>query len=73
MEKLFFFMCILLNLGCMMLAALLFSLRNKGLAVLFLGQSVNPTTAILVLLALAAVFMILAVRLAATVLKNKNR
>lgn len=68
--KLLFFMCILLNLGCMMLAALLFSLRNKGLAVWFLGQSVNPTVVIIVLMVLAAIFMLLAVRMATTVLKK---
>ena len=59
-NKLLLFGCILMNLACMMLAALLFALRGKGQAVLFLGQSINPTTAIIVLMVLAMVFIILA-------------
>ena len=62
-KKILFFMCILLNLTCMMLAALLYSLRNQGLAVVFLGQSINPTTAIMALMVLAIIFIIIGVSL----------
>lgn len=59
-KKLLLFICILMNLACMMLAALLFALRSQGRAVLFLGETINPTTAIIVLMVLAMVFMVLA-------------
>lgn len=62
-KKLLLFMCILMNLTCMMLAALLFSLRNQGRAVLILGQSINPTAAIFALLAFAVLFVFLATKL----------
>ena len=62
-KKILFFMCILLNLTCMMLAALLYSLRNQGMAVVLLGQSINPTTAIMALMVLAIIFIIIGVSL----------
>ena len=59
-KKLLLFICILLNIVCMMLAALLFALRSQGKAVWFLGETINPTTVIVVLMVLAMVFIILA-------------
>ena len=68
-KKLLFFLCILINLGCMMMAALLFSLRNSGLGVftdasIGVPMNIDFTTAIIVLLVLAAVSMIAVVKLA---------
>lgn len=66
-KKLLLFLCILMNLACMMLAALLYSIRSQGMMVaFFLGQSINPTTAIIVLMGLAFVFILLAIRVVAT-------
>ena len=59
-KKLLLFICILLNIACMMLAALLFALRSQGRAVWFLGGTIDPTIAIVVLMLLAVVFIILA-------------
>ncbi len=73
-KKLLLFMCILINLGCMMMAALLFSLRNQGLGIftdgMGIGQSIDFTTAIVVLLVLAAVSMIAVVKLAVSMRKK---
>ena len=70
MKKLFLFVCIIMNLTCMMLATLLFVLRGKGEAALFLGQSVDPTMAIVVLLGLAVLFVVLAAKVVTTMWKK---
>lgn len=70
MKKLFLFVCIIMNLTCMMLATLLFALRSKGEAALFLGQSVDPTKVIIVLMGLAILFVVLAAKVVTTMWKK---
>ena len=69
-KKLLLFMCLILNICCMMLASLLYALRSQGRAVLLLGQNIDPTTAIVVLMVLAIVFILLGVRVVTTMWKK---
>ena len=70
MNKLLLFMSIILSIACAMLAALFFSLRNKGLGIFVTGVgSVEPMTMIAVLMVLAVLFFVLAVK---TVMKMKK-
>ncbi|MBO5149329.1 hypothetical protein [Anaerotignum sp.] len=65
MNKLLLFMSIILSIACAMLAALFFSLRNKGLGIFVTGVgSVEPMTMIAVLMVLAVLFFVLAVKTA---------
>lgn len=65
MDKLLLFMSIILSIACAMLAALFFSLRNKGLGIFVTGVgSVEPMTMIAVLMVLAVLFFVLAVKTA---------
>ena len=65
MNKLLLFMSIILSITCAMLAALFFSLRNKGLGIFVTGVgSVEPMTMIAVLMVLAVLFFVLAVKTA---------
>ena len=65
MNKLLLFMGIILSIACAMLAALFFSLRNKGLGIFVTGVgSVEPMTMIAVLMVLAVLFFVLAVKTA---------
>ena len=58
-------MSIILSIACAMLAALFFSLRNKGLGIFVTGVgSVEPMTMIAVLMVLAVLFFVLAVKTA---------
>ena len=59
------FMSIILIIGSAMLAALFCSLRNKGLGIFVTGVgSVEPMTMIAVLMVLAVLFFVLAVKTA---------
>ena len=70
MNKLLLFMSIILSIACAMLAALFFSLRNKGLGIFVTGVgSVEPMTMIAVLMVLAVLFFVLAVK---TAMKKKK-
>lgn len=63
MKKLLFFASIIMSIACAMLAALFFSLRNKGLAIFVTGiGAVEPMAMIAVLMVFAVLFFILAVR-----------
>ena len=65
MNKLLLLMSIILSIACAMLAALFFSLRNKGLGIFVTGVgSVEPMTMIAVLMVLAVLFFVLAVKTA---------
>ena len=65
MNKLLLFMSIILSIACAMLAALFFSLRNKGLGIFVTGVgSVEPMTMIAVLMVLVVLFFVLAVKTA---------
>lgn len=65
MNKLLLFMSIILSIACAMLAALFFSLRNNALAIFVTGVgSVEPMTMIAVLMVLAVLFFVLAVKTA---------
>ena len=70
MDKLLFFMSIIMSIACVMMAALFLSLRNKGLAVFITGIGfVKPMALIVALMVFAALFFILAMRI---VLKMKK-
>lgn len=70
MDKLLFFMSIIMSIACAMMAALFLSLRNKGLAVFITGIGfVKPMALIVALMVFAALFFILAMRI---VLKMKK-
>ncbi|MGM9916101.1 hypothetical protein [Anaerotignum sp.] len=65
MDKLLFFMSIIMSIACVMMAALFLSLRNKGLAVFITGiGSVKPMALIVALMVFAVLFLILAMRIA---------
>ncbi len=65
MDKLLFFMSIIMSIACAMMAALFLSLRNKGLAVFITGiGSVKPMALIVALMVFAVLFLILAMRIA---------
>ena len=65
MDKLLFFMSIIMSIACVMMAALFLSLRNKGLAVFITGiGSVKPMALIVTLMVFAVLFLILAMRIA---------
>ena len=67
MKKFLLIICITMNLICMMLAVMLFMMRNSGLAIFVNiggGQSLNPMMVMVVLFILALLFAYLATRLA---------
>ena len=65
MKKFLLIICITMNLICMMLAVMLFMMRNSGLAIFVDiggGQSLNPMMVMVVLFILALLFAYLATR-----------